>query len=144
MQENALDPSHASYVHNLVISKRQDAAPMHMALSGDIDAQQGFTLEHGGYSKSQQEGNMKAKRYFIPPCTIRCASSVPKHAHCSLQDESLVQEHTSGAHKERSSPADRWPTVLRRLAVAWRHLASSSWTRDLHITVNVSWSALML
>ncbi|CAK0784783.1 hypothetical protein CVIRNUC_007987 [Coccomyxa viridis] len=71
MLENALDPSHASYVHNLVISKRQDAAPMQMALSGEIDAQQGFILEHGGYSKSQQEGNMKAKRYFIPPCTIR-------------------------------------------------------------------------
>ena len=47
---------------------------MHMKLSGDIDAQQGFTLEHGGYSKSQQEGNMKAKRYYIPPCTIRLAS----------------------------------------------------------------------
>ena len=98
VQENALDPSHASYVHNLVISKRQDAAPMQMALSGEIDAQQGFILEHGGYSKSQQEGNMKAKRYFIPPCTIRCAFLKPKHAFCPLQDQSLVQEHTFGLH----------------------------------------------
>ncbi len=97
-QENALDPSHASYVHNLVISKRQDAAPMQMALSGEIDAQQGFILEHGGYSKSQQEGNMKAKRYFIPPCTIRCASSKPKHAFGPLQNWSSVQEHTHGCH----------------------------------------------
>ncbi|BDA48006.1 Protein TIC 55, chloroplastic [Coccomyxa sp. Obi] len=71
MLENALDPSHASYVHNLVISKREDAAPMQMQLSGDIDPQKGFILEHGGYSKSQQENNLKAKRYFIPPCTIR-------------------------------------------------------------------------
>ena len=52
---------------------------MQMKLSGDIDAQQGFTLEHGGYSKSQQEGNMKAKRYYIPPCTIR---SVHSAMHC--------------------------------------------------------------
>lgn len=44
---------------------------MQMKLSGEIDAQKGFIIEHGGYSKSQQEGNMKAKRYFIPPCTIR-------------------------------------------------------------------------
>jgi len=54
-----------------VTSKREDAAPMQMKLSGEIDAQKGFIIEHGGYSKSQQEGNMKAKRYFIPPCTIR-------------------------------------------------------------------------
>lgn len=45
---------------------------MQMKLSSEIDAQAGFQLEHGGYSKSQQEGNMKAKRYYIPPCTIRC------------------------------------------------------------------------
>ena len=44
---------------------------MQMKLSSEIDAQQGFVLEHGGYSKSQQQGNMKAKRYYIPPCTIR-------------------------------------------------------------------------
>ena len=50
---------------------------MQMKLSSDITAQQGFTLDHGGYSKSQQEGNMKAKRYYIPPCTIR---SVPVHS----------------------------------------------------------------
>lgn len=74
-----------------VISKRQDAAPMQMKLSGDIDAQQGFTLEHGGYSKSQQEGNMKAKRYYIPPCTIRSVTqhrmplTIPKPASVSVQ-----------------------------------------------------------
>lgn len=44
---------------------------MQMKLASDIDPQKGFTLEHGGYSKSQQKNNMKAKRYFIPPCTIR-------------------------------------------------------------------------
>jgi hypothetical protein len=44
---------------------------MQMKLASDIDSQKGFTLEHGGYSKSQQKNNMKAKRYFIPPCTIR-------------------------------------------------------------------------
>ena len=58
-------------MHLQVISKREDAAPMQMKLSGEIDAHKGFIMEHGGYSKSQQEGNMKAKRYFIPPCTIR-------------------------------------------------------------------------
>jgi phenylpropionate dioxygenase-like ring-hydroxylating dioxygenase large terminal subunit len=72
MQENALDPSHASYVHHGVISRRQDAAPMRMRLSGDIDAQRGFQLAHGGYSRPQQEGGMRARRWFIPPCTIRC------------------------------------------------------------------------
>ena len=65
----------AQHTHVQVISKRQDAAPMQMKLSSDIDAQQGFILDHGGYSKSQQEGNMKAKRYFIPPCTIRSSHS---------------------------------------------------------------------
>ena len=54
---------------------------MQMKLSGDIDAQQGFTLEHGGYSKSQQEGNMKAKRYYIPPCTIRLDHSAMHATH---------------------------------------------------------------
>ena len=72
-QENALDPSHASYVHNRVISRREDAAPMRMRLSSEVDPQRGFELEHGGYSRSQQEGGMRAKRWFVPPCTIRCA-----------------------------------------------------------------------
>ncbi len=58
-----------------VISKREDAAPMQMQLAGEIDPQKGFILEHGGYSKSQQENNLKAKRYFIPPCTIRYLSA---------------------------------------------------------------------
>ena len=110
MQENALDPSHASYVHNLVISKRQDAAPMQMALSGDIDAQQGFILEHGGYSKSQQEGNMKAKRYFIPPCTIRCALFGAQA--CLLPSPELSgKAHPWPPHSE-TSPGGCWSTVL--------------------------------
>ena len=67
-------------LHVQVISKRQDAAPMQMRLSSDIDAQQGFTLDHGGYSRSQQEGDMKARRYFIPPCTIRFVPSPATHA----------------------------------------------------------------
>ncbi|EIE27337.1 hypothetical protein COCSUDRAFT_39040 [Coccomyxa subellipsoidea C-169] len=61
----------ASLAIMLVISKREDAAPMQMKLASDIDPQKGFVLEHGGYSKSQQKNNMKAKRYYVPPCTIR-------------------------------------------------------------------------
>ena len=68
-----MDPSHASYVHNRVISNREDAAPMRMRLSGKVDPKQGFEVEHGGYARGQQKDNMKAKRWFIPPCTIRYA-----------------------------------------------------------------------
>ncbi len=60
-----------------VISKREDAAPMQMTLAGEIDSQKGFELQHGGYSKSQQKNNMKAQRFFIPPCTIRFSTSSP-------------------------------------------------------------------
>lgn len=69
-----MDPSHASYVHNRVISNREDAAPMRMHLSGKVDPNKGFQVEHGGYAVGQQKDNMKAKRWFIPPCTIRCMS----------------------------------------------------------------------
>ena len=75
-QENALDPSHASYVHNRVISRREDAAPMRMRLSSEVDAQRGFELAHGGYSQSQQAGGMRARRWFVPPCTIRRAAAL--------------------------------------------------------------------
>jgi hypothetical protein len=47
---------------------------MQMKLHGPIDPQRGFQLEHTGYSRSQQANGMKAKRWFIPPCTIRRAS----------------------------------------------------------------------
>ncbi len=49
---------------------------MQMKLASDIDPQKGFVLEHGGYSKSQQKNNMKAKRYYVPPCTIRCVRHI--------------------------------------------------------------------
>ena len=115
-QENALDPSHASYVHNLVISKRQDAAPMQMALSGEIDAQQGFILEHGGYSKSQQEGSMKAKRYFIPPCTIRFAFQRPSMHSALFRTELRARAHPWLPHSG-VSPAGCWSTVLSRALI---------------------------
>lgn len=50
---------------------------MQMTLAGEIDPQKGFELHHGGYSKSQQKNNMKAQRFFIPPCTIRFQALAP-------------------------------------------------------------------
>ena len=75
MLENALDPSHAPYLHEGLLGTRQSAAPMQMSLINEgvwpPAAASGFQLHHSGYIDSQQEDGMRAVRTFQPPCTIR-------------------------------------------------------------------------
>ena len=84
---------------------------MQMKLSSDITAQQGFTLDHGGYSKSQQEGNMKAKRYYIPPCTIR---SVPSALHAT---PCLQACSASGMRISNGAVPDHWKLQLEGMSL---------------------------
>ncbi|KAK9803840.1 hypothetical protein WJX73_006016 [Symbiochloris irregularis] len=75
MVENALDPSHAPFLHEGLLDSRRGAAPMSMSRVSDghwpPQAAAGFKLRHGGYTREQQGEAMQAERAFIPPCTIR-------------------------------------------------------------------------
>lgn len=72
------DPGHVPFLHTNGIfgsNTKQEAATIHMRLAGDISTDGGFTIEHDGYFKKQQERGMKATRMFIPPGTVRLAFS---------------------------------------------------------------------
>lgn len=88
MVENALDPSHAPFLHEGLLDSRKGAAPMTMSRVNDgiwpPQAASGFQLRHGGYTQEQQEEGMRAERDFVPPCTIRCASLWQHGWHCML------------------------------------------------------------
>ena len=75
MVENALDPSHAPFLHEGLLDSRKEAAPMQMSRMSDGHwpplAASGFQLHHGGYTQTQQEDGMQAHRVFQPPCTVR-------------------------------------------------------------------------
>ena len=50
---------------------RQSAAPMEMRLSAERPVtREGFEVEHGGYTKSQQRSGMRGTRLFSPPCSV--------------------------------------------------------------------------
>lgn len=73
--ENALDPSHAPFLHEGLLGSRLAAAPMRMSLQSEGHwpplAEEGFVLHHSGYLASQQADRMAAVRSFKPPCNIQ-------------------------------------------------------------------------
>lgn len=69
--EQAMDPTHANFLHAGVGFKSEDALPMApMAGVQHVDVKTGFTWVHGGYEK--KNANMSAVREFHPPCFTRC------------------------------------------------------------------------
>ncbi len=38
---------------------------------------QGFTVQHDGYSKTQNEAGLKVTRQYLPPCTNRLGKTHP-------------------------------------------------------------------
>lgn len=70
--ENTMDPSHVNWLHDGTAGKWEDAYPMKMQLLDNaIDAHKGFTVQHDGYSKTQNEAGLKVTRQYLPPCTNR-------------------------------------------------------------------------
>eukprot|EP00899_Mesostigma_viride_P005330 jgi/Mesvir1/14799/Mv05437-RA.3 len=70
MVENNMDPSHAMYLHEGVLPfyAPQKALPMeHFTIKHGKTPQDGFTLEHSGFSTSTR--GLEGTRRFTPPCT---------------------------------------------------------------------------
>lgn len=66
--ESSFDPSHAQFLHEGIgYFSPQTAVPMqHFEAVGEISAEEGFTLKHGGYNILNKD--MEATRSFTPPC----------------------------------------------------------------------------
>ncbi|ACK69420.1 Rieske (2Fe-2S) domain protein [Gloeothece citriformis PCC 7424] len=66
--ESTFDPSHANFLHEgLGGFSPQTAVPItEFNVVGQISAEDGFTLKHGGYKLDNQD--MDATRKFSPPC----------------------------------------------------------------------------
>ncbi|WP_299413731.1 Rieske 2Fe-2S domain-containing protein [Acaryochloris sp. IP29b_bin.148] len=66
--ESSLDPSHAQFLHEGIFGfSPATAMPMRdFELEGEISAEDGFILRHGGYNAFNQ--GMQATRTFRPPC----------------------------------------------------------------------------
>ncbi len=67
--ESSFDPSHAQFLHEGTFGFSPDQAiPIkEFHLSGEMNAETGFTLKHTGYNISNQD--MNATRKFTPPCS---------------------------------------------------------------------------
>ncbi len=66
--ESSFDPSHAQFLHEGIFGFSPNTAiPMdEFELIGEMSAEDGFALKHGGYNFFNQ--GMKATRTFHPPC----------------------------------------------------------------------------
>ncbi|KAI9129157.1 Rieske 2Fe-2S domain-containing protein [Acaryochloris sp. CCMEE 5410] len=66
--ESSLDPSHAQFLHEGIFGfSPATAMPMRdFELEGEMSAEDGFMLRHGGYNAFNQ--GMRATRRFCPPC----------------------------------------------------------------------------
>ena len=67
--ESTFDPSHAEFLHEGIgVFSPKTALPMeYFEVVGEISANEGFTLKHGGYNIFNKD--MEAIRKFTPPCS---------------------------------------------------------------------------
>ncbi|MCU0548071.1 MAG: Rieske 2Fe-2S domain-containing protein [Leptolyngbya sp. Prado105] len=83
--ESNFDPSHAQFLHEGVGAfSPASAIPMDgFELVGEISAEGGFVLKHGGYNLSNQ--GMEATRSFRPPCATVAQYRLPTGATQTFQ-----------------------------------------------------------
>jgi phenylpropionate dioxygenase-like ring-hydroxylating dioxygenase large terminal subunit len=76
MIENAMDPSHAPFLHGKsALSTGDDFVPMRRMSVLERPSAEGFTLAHGGYTPSND--GMNATRTFIAPSFVDADYSLP-------------------------------------------------------------------
>jgi len=69
--ESSFDPSHADFLHAGIagFSPLKAIPIQHFELSGEMSAEEGFSLKHSGYNIFNKD--MNATRQFTPPCSNR-------------------------------------------------------------------------
>lgn len=74
MLENAMDPSHAPYLHADSFSASPPVPMRQMRLAAPVEPR-GFELEHSGYQRSNE--GMNATRTFVAPAYVRSRYELP-------------------------------------------------------------------
>lgn len=69
--EQAMDPTHANYLHHSTGFPMNQVVPMEADIipASGVTAEGGFRWQHGGYTKHNE--GMKAVRDFVPPSSVR-------------------------------------------------------------------------